>query len=128
MESGDNSYLSLAVAISTLLISILATNITSQLRYRQLLLEKTTNELRLKTTLDTAVDGIITIDHKGLIQEFNKAAVTIFGWQEEEVIGKNISTLMPQSYEEKHDDYLLDFNKTGLKKAIGRNQEPPSIT
>ncbi|MEP3349086.1 MAG: MHYT domain-containing protein [Marinomonas sp.] len=127
MESGDNSYLSLAVAISTLLISILATNITSQLRYRQLLLEKTTNELRLKTTLDTAVDGIITIDHKGLIQEFNKAAVTIFGWQEEEVIGKNISTLMPQPYEEKHDGYLLDFNKTGLKKAIGRNQELPAL-
>ena len=78
-----NSYLSFVVAIITLLLSILAANIASQLRYRQLLLEKTASEGRLKTTLDTAVDGIITIDSHGIIREFNKAATIIFGWQEE---------------------------------------------
>lgn len=123
MESSDNSFLSLSVAIAILLISILATNITSQLRYRQLLLEKTTNELRLKTTLDTAVDGIITIDHRGLIQAFNKAAISIFGWQEEDVIGKNISMLMPQPYQREHDGYLSNYQKTGKKNIIGSDQE-----
>ncbi len=118
-----NDDLSLSVAVVTLLVSILATNITSQLRYRQLLLEKTTNELRLKTTLDTAVDGIITIDHKGLIQAFNKAAISIFGWQEEDVIGKNISMLMPQPYQREHDSYLSNYQQTGKKKIIGSDQE-----
>jgi PAS domain S-box-containing protein len=122
-SNNQNNYLSLIVAVSTLLLSILATNISSQLRYRQLLQEKTNNELRLKTTLDTAVDGIITIDHKGLIQAFNKAAISIFGWQEEEVLGKNISMLMPQPYQEKHDSYLFDYQKTGKKTIIGSDQE-----
>ncbi len=121
--SSQSDYLPLAITISTLLISILATNITSQLRYRQLLLEKTTNELRLKTTLDTAVDGIITIDHKGLIQAFNKAAISIFGWEETDVIGKNISMLMPQPYQKEHDGYLFNYQKTGKKKIIGSDQE-----
>lgn len=123
VPSNQSNYLSLAVAVSTLLLSILATNISSQLRYRQLLLEKTTNELRLKTTLDTAIDGIITIDHKGLIQAFNKAAISIFGWQEEEVIGKNISMLMPQPYQKEHDSYLFNYQETGKKTAIGSDQE-----
>lgn len=123
MESSDNSYLSLSIAIATLLISILATNITSQLRYRQLLVEKTADELRLKTTLDTAVDGIITLDHKGIIQEFNKAAVTIFGWQEAEVINQNIAMLMPQAYRENHNGSLLDSKNNCISNAIGRNQE-----
>ena len=123
IENSSNDYLSLSVAVATLLISILATNITSQLRYRQLLLEKTTNELRLKTTLDTAVDGIITIDHKGLIQAFNKAAISIFGWDEKDVIGNNISMLMPQPYQKEHDSYLSNYQQTGKKKIIGSDQE-----
>ncbi len=102
-----NGSLPFAVAVLTILISILATNITSQLRYRQLLLEKTTNELRLKTTLDTAVDGIITIDHKGIIQAFNKAAVSIYGWQEENIIGQSVSLLMPLESNEPNSEAML---------------------
>ncbi|ETX12365.1 histidine kinase [Marinomonas ushuaiensis DSM 15871] len=127
-ETGvDNYYLSLAVSVATLLISILATNIASQLRYRQLLLEKTSNELRLSTTLDTAVDGIITIDHKGTIQEFNNAAESIFGWSEVEVIGQNVSILMPEPYQREHDSYLSNYRNTGFKKAIGIEQEVTAL-
>ncbi|GAB3489342.1 PAS domain S-box protein [Marinomonas epiphytica] len=128
VEQGvDTKFLSLAVSIITLLVSILATNITSQLRYRQLLIEKTSDELRLKTTLDTAIDGIITIDHTGCIRAFNKAAETIFGWQEAEVMGKNVSMLMPQPYQKEHDSYLSNFHRTGNKKIIGSDQEVTAI-
>ena len=122
-NSADSSYLSIVVAIVTLLLSILATNITSQLRYRQLLSEKTASELRLNTTLDTAVDGIITINHQGIIQAFNHAAETIFGYQQQEVLNKNISMLMPKPYQDAHDGYLDLYQKTGNKTVIGSDQE-----
>lgn len=121
--SAHNDFLSIVVAIVTLLLSILATNITSQLRYKQLLSEKTANELRLKTTLDTAVDGIITINHRGRIQAFNNAAEAIFGYSEHEVLGQNIAMLMPQPYQSAHDGYLEQYQKTGKKKIIGSDQE-----
>ena len=83
----DNQQLALAVAIFTLLISTLALNVSSQLRYRQLLSEKTSGEARLQAILDTATDGVITINAKGEIQGINAAVSQIFGWQENEVLG-----------------------------------------
>lgn len=99
MNTSDNNqqFLSLSIATITILLSILASNITSQLRYRQLFQEKSENELRLQTTLDTAIDGIVSMDAKGIILAFNKAAEKIFGWSEQEIIGKRISLLLPKS-------------------------------
>lgn len=118
-----NSYLSFVVAIITLLLSILAANIASQLRYRQLLLEKTASEGRLKTTLDTAVDGIITIDSHGIIREFNKAATIIFGWQEEDIIGHSFAVLFPQKYADDFHRFLAKFRDTGEVTITGTDQE-----
>jgi two-component system sensor histidine kinase/response regulator len=98
MSNDPNSYLSFVVATITLLLSILASNIASQLRYRQLLLEKTASEMGLKTILDTAVDGIITINSNGTIKEFNKAACTIFRWQEKDIIYQSFDNLFPRKY------------------------------
>ncbi|MDE8601908.1 MHYT domain-containing protein [Marinomonas sp. RSW2] len=123
ISNNPNSYLSFVVATITLLLSILASNIASQLRYRQLLLEKTASEVRLKTTLDTAIDGIITIDSNGTIKELNKAAYTIFGWQEEDIIHRPFNHLFPQKYSDEFNDCLAMFRKTGETSVLGTERE-----
>lgn len=81
------------------------------------------SEARLMAILDTAVDGIITIDEHGIITLFNQAASRIFGYSEEEIIGKNIGMLMPEPYRSEHDNYLHNYTVTGKKKIIGRGRE-----
>lgn len=123
LSENDNSTLSFVVAVITLLLSILAANIASQLRYRQLLQEKTVSETRLKTTLDTAVDGIITISEKGLILSYNRAAEHILGYSADEVIGQNIKMLTPMSHRDHHDGYISNYLESGKAKIIGVGRE-----
>lgn len=78
---------------------------------------------RLKAILDTTVDGIVTIDERGIIQSFNKAAERIFGYSAEEVIGKNVKILQPSPYREHHDQYISNYLSTGLRKIIGIGRE-----
>lgn len=78
---------------------------------------------RIQAMVDTAVDGIITIDDHGNIDSFNPAAEQMFGYTQAEVIGKNVSMLMPSPYCEEHDAYLDRYLETGEKKIIGIGRE-----
>ncbi len=78
---------------------------------------------RQQAILDTAVDGIITIGAEGLIESFNRAAERIFGYRASEVIGQNISMLMPAPYREQHDGYLDQYLMTRRKQIIGIGRE-----
>lgn len=73
----------------------------------------------------SAIDGIILIDSKGIIQEVNQSALKLFQYEEAELKGKNISLLMPNPHREKHDQYISDYNRTHKAKiiGIGRNVE-----
>ncbi len=79
-------------------------------------------QARLQAILDTCVSAIITIDEKGSILSFNKAAETIFGYRRGEVIGKNVKILMPLPHQEKHVDYIRNYLETGEKKMIGEQR------
>ena len=80
-------------------------------------------EERLRAILQTAVEGIITIDESGIIESMNPAAERTFGFKAQEVIGKNVSLLMPSPYREEHDGYLANYLRSGHAKIIGIGRE-----
>ncbi|HJV80387.1 PAS domain S-box protein [Noviherbaspirillum sp.] len=81
------------------------------------------SESRLHAVVDSVADGIITLDQFGKIVSINPAAVRIFGYQPEEVIGQNIKVLMPTDYHHAHDGYLRNFRDTGRTRIIGQDRE-----
>ena len=78
---------------------------------------------RYRAILDTAVDGIITISDAGIIESFNRAAERMFGYAAHEIIGKNISSLMPEPYRSRHDHYISRYLSTHEAKIIGIGRE-----
>ncbi len=76
-----------------------------------------------RAVVNTVLDGIITITHDGAIIKFNPAAEKIFGYESSEVIGKNVSMLMPEPYRSEHDAYISHYIHTGRKKIIGIGRE-----
>ncbi len=76
------------------------------------------NPTYIQAVLDNVADGIITIDAKGRIQSFNRAAEVIFGYSEEEVVGKNIAILMPDEMAAMHDMFVRAYIDTGESKFI----------
>lgn len=75
---------------------------------------------RWEAVLDTARDGIISIDAGGRVRLFNRSAEQIFGYRADEVIGAPVNLLMPSPYREEHDEYLRRYRETGVPRAIGR--------
>lgn len=80
-------------------------------------------EERLRAILETAVEGIITINERGVIESFNTASERIFGYKAREVVGQNVSVLMPSPHRESHDSYLANYRHTGHAKIIGIGRE-----
>ncbi|GEM_PF-1603887 len=78
---------------------------------------------QLNAVFETAVDGIITINDKGLIQSMNTSAETIFGYTRENTIGQNVSLLMPEPYGSEHDSYINSYLITRKPKIIGIGRE-----
>ena len=79
--------------------------------------------IRLKAVIETAIDGIIIIDDKGIVEDMNRAAADLFEYDAKEVVGKNIKILMPQPYRAEHDSYIERFNKTKQPRIIGVGRE-----
>lgn len=82
-----------------------------------------TSEQRTSAILKNAVDGILTIDEKGIVLSVNPAVETMFGYHEQEVMGQNIKILMPTGHRENHDQYIDNYKKTAVKKIIGIGRE-----
>lgn len=80
-------------------------------------------EAQVRAIVENVVDAIVTIDEMGIIMQYNPTAEAIFGYTPEEIIGKNISLLMPEPYKSEHDGYLKNYHETGVAKIIGFKRE-----
>ncbi|HEY9052850.1 MAG TPA: PAS domain S-box protein [Gammaproteobacteria bacterium] len=76
-----------------------------------------------KQILDHLVDGVISIDQKGTILSFNRGAEFMFGYDVNEVLGKNIKMLMPNDIARHHDGYIENYINTGIGRVIGIGRE-----
>lgn len=115
------------------LAAIVVDALESRLTLRQSLREKVKtestaailrqSEAKYRAILNNAVDGIILIKKNGLIESLNPAAEAIFGYQAHEILGKNISMLMPEPYRSQHDYYLARYLQSAKPHIIGIGRE-----
>jgi two-component system sensor kinase FixL len=99
---------------------VVARDVTAQKRAEAAL---DASERRWRAVVDSAVDAMIVITARGAIEVFNPAAERLFGFSEQEVLGRNINMLMPSPYREEHDRYLDHYLQTGQQKIIGIGRE-----
>ena len=91
--------------------------------HKQLAIDKELIEDRLRAILNSAADAIITIDEQGIMLDLNQAVEKLFGYSVQELLGRNISILMPSPHRENHDGYLRRYLETGEKRVIGVGRE-----
>ncbi len=81
------------------------------------------SEVRMRGVTETRSVGIVTIDACGVVQSANATVADLFGRQLEELVGRNISALMPPKEAREHDGYLAQYFETGVSSVIGRGRE-----
>lgn len=81
------------------------------------------SELRTKLVMDNVVDGIITINDRGVISSVNPAVAHLFGYDHAELVGRNITMLMPEPYQKEHDEKIVNYVKTGKSAILGVGRE-----
>jgi PAS domain S-box-containing protein len=81
------------------------------------------SEEQLKAIVESAADGIITIDQTGTIESANAAIEAIFGYAKGELIGRDVACLIPEPDQDRHAEYLAKYLETGVKKVIGTRRE-----
>ncbi len=77
----------------------------------------------VQAILDAAVDGVVLIDHRGLVQAFNRSAERMFGYAASEVLGRNVSMLMSEADAAEHDRHIARYLESGVAHIIGRGRE-----
>lgn len=120
---GDGKALALMITLITMICTALVVAVNGLLRYRDTMRRLRENESRMRTLMGTAVDGVITIDARGIVQEFNPSAQRIFGWSSVEVVGRNVKMLMADPHRAAHDGYLGNYLRSGEAKIIGKGRE-----
>lgn len=91
--------------------------------HRRSLQELQDQKRRLRSIVETAVDAIIIIDERGIVESFNRAAERMFGYKADEVVGQNVSMLMPQPFASEHTGYIQRYLRTGEARIIGIGRE-----
>src|SRR6185436_5871753 len=103
-----------------LLISRLLASLTKRRRAERSLVD---SENRLRAILNTAIEGIITINERGVIESVNAATERIFGYRAAEMVDQNVSMLMPSPFREELGQYLANYQRTREPKIIGMGRE-----
>ena len=85
------------------------------------------SETRMRSIFESAIEGIIVIDERGHIETANPALLKLLGYEAHELIGKNISLIMPSPYREHHNEYLANYLVTGKRAIIGKGRDVPAV-
>ena len=117
------SFVALAVALITVTLTVFVAAANGLLRYRQLLRHASVSESRLRAIVDTAADGLITIDGQGKVRSFNPAAESLFGWREAEIVGRDASVLLQPADAAQYEGYLRDYLETGASRILDSGRE-----
>ena len=118
----DSSVWVEAAADATLL-TVSASIVAWWLFMRPLALALRSETARAKAVMDTAAEGIITIDERGIIESFNRAAEEMFGYETGEALGKNVRILVPEPHASAHDGYIARYLRTEEAHVIGKARE-----
>lgn len=109
----DNSQaLALAIALVALGVGCLIVQANALLHYRSRWMIEDMNAAHLRALVEMAADGIICIDTRGIVLDYNPAAQRIFGWTAQEVTGHSVKKLMPAALADQLDHYVLQHEKT----------------
>ena len=81
------------------------------------------SEYRFRTIADIAVNGMVTVDSRGTIDFFNRAAERMFGFTSDEVVGRNVTMLLPERYRNAHMAGMERYRETGDPRIIGKTVE-----
>lgn len=90
---------------------------------KQASMQESNDAKRLRSIIDTVIDGVIIINSKGIIERLNPAAAELFEYDPKELIGRNIKVLMPEPYQSQHDQYIENYHKTRVPHIIGVGRE-----
>jgi PAS domain S-box-containing protein len=80
---------------------------------------RTKLSLQLNEFIANSVDGVVIIDERGIIEEVNPACLTLVGYERDELVGQNVSVLMPEAVRTQHDGYIRAYLETGVRRIIG---------
>lgn len=89
--------------------------------------QKRLAEIELQTLFNAALDCIIVINQQGIVQSVNRTVTQILGYEEEDIIGKNISLIIPEPFKSNHNSYLWNYLQTGEAKLIGTSREVEAV-
>jgi PAS domain S-box-containing protein len=117
----DQLILILSVPVVLGFFCVLLIHLSKQLKRQMNALAYRTTELN--TVLNTVASAIVTIDKTGIVKSFNQAAESIFGYRADEIIGQNVSCLMPSAIALKHDSYIQKYRDTLQATIIGKRRE-----
>jgi PAS domain S-box-containing protein len=115
-SGGDSSqnigFLALSITVITVAITVFVLAANGVLRYRDLYRQISESDRWMRALLTTTIDGVVTVDADGVIQEFNASAERIFGWRRDEIVGRNIRLLITD-IEGSERDGLLNYLRQG---------------
>lgn len=83
----------------------------------------TVADVQLSSVLDTATDAIIITDDRGVVITYNKACARLFGLSATDIVGRNVSVIMPRQHAAAHDGYIANYLATGRRRVIGTGRE-----
>lgn len=120
-SSTTHTIVTALVLLIWLIISlILVYNRVAKEQTQQQLAEK---DIQIRHIVDAAMNGIITINEHGIIQSFNPAATQMFGYEEDEAIGQNVSLIVSPPHDSKHDGYLQRYISSREAHIVGKPRE-----